>query len=72
MLFSGGLLDCGTAEYTSSLGLWTVAWGEALTFRVGAIPLDVPLRICIEAWGANCVRIGPGALGRASFKTENC
>lgn len=65
MLFSGGLLDCGAVEYTPSPGL--VAWGEALTFRVGAIPLGIPLRICIEAWGANW-RIGPGALGRASLK----
>ena len=66
MVLSGGLLDFGLAGCTTSPpGLWTVAWGDAVTFRVGAIPRGIPLRICIEAWGANCARIGPGALGRA-------
>lgn len=62
---SGGLLDFGLAGCTSPPGLWTVAWGAAPTFRVGAIPRGIPLRICMEAWGANCARIAPGALGRA-------
>lgn len=60
-LFSGCLLDCGPA------GLWTVAIGEAPMFRVGAIPLGIPLR----AGGAICPRIGPGDLGRARLNVQH-
>lgn len=39
-------------------------------FRAGAIPLGIGLRICMEAWGAICARIGTGALGRANLKEK--